>query len=310
MRTLRMDSTQTSQFLTPLFNHAKGFIEHRWMFPGGAILSEFFRSENILFQAMSTWPVKAHHYFGVATRKDSSSGKKVNLANLVCCHADVDYGPNKDYKTREDALAAIEAFPLRTSAVVDTGNGFHCYWFFLDPLPAPNNLAQVEAVNKGIAQELNGDSVGDASRVLRIPGTYNVKEPINFKLVTFLWCEPDRRYVLEDFAKYASPISEKENPRVAPRPVSYGDIGGSAYGRAALAGELAKLTQIAPGGRNNALNKAAFSLGKLVAVGHLDEDTVMSLLATVALTTGLPQREIESTLRSRMSAGAGRTCHV
>jgi hypothetical protein len=85
---------------------------------------------------------------------------------------------------------------------------------------------------------------------------------------------------------------------------------GTPYGRAALRSELDRLNQTPEGYRNNALNRAAFSLGKLVAAGHLDKDTVISLLTTVAQGTGLPMREVERTLLSGMSAGVGRACHV
>jgi hypothetical protein len=85
---------------------------------------------------------------------------------------------------------------------------------------------------------------------------------------------------------------------------------GSPYGRAALRKELARLHQSREGERNNALNRAAFNLGKLIAAGHLGESTVTSLLMTVARGAGLPDREVERTLRSGMSAGAGRAGHV
>ncbi len=45
----------------------------------------------------------------------------------------------------------------------------------------------------------------------------------------------------------------------------------SAYGRVALRRELERLSQATEGTRNHALNKAAFALGQLVAIGALDE---------------------------------------
>jgi hypothetical protein len=77
----------------------------------------------------------------------------------------------------------------------------------------------------------------------------------------------------------------------------------SAYGRAALRNELVRLAQTPEGGRNNALNRAAYSLGRLVAGGHLDGANVAALLATVALNAGLGEREVERTLRSGLRAG-------
>jgi hypothetical protein len=302
----KFNSAFTRFLLVALFAHTPGYIEHRWMFPGGAMLSEFFQSVKTLLQAMFTWPVKAHHYFGVATRQDCTNGKKENLSTLVCFHADIDYGKSKAYKTRHEALSAIETFSLCTSAVVDTGNGFHCYWFLLEPLAVTANLIRVEAVNKGIGMAMKGDPVGDASRILRIPGTWNVKDPAKPKPVTLIWCEPGRRYALEEFAGYevlTSPTNDK--PSLPIQLVNYGDIGGTRYGRAALANEMARLAQAREGShlRNIQLNKAAYALGRLVGGGHLDLGVVEVHLHQVGLNIGLPEKEVQATLRSGLDAG-------
>jgi hypothetical protein len=189
--------------------------------------------------------------------------------------------------------------------VVFSGGGFHVYWFLQAPLPAQESLARAEAMNKGIGQALHGDSVSDASRIFRIPGTFNCKqqEP---KSVTLVRCDPKRRYDLADFADYQAHTS-RTAPRTA-RPVTYGEIGGTPCGRAALAGELARLAQEREGShyRNIALNKAAFSLGRLVGAGHLDRDLVEAHLYQVGVNIGLPKREVKATLKSGLSAGVDR----
>ncbi|MBM4275877.1 MAG: DNA primase [Deltaproteobacteria bacterium] len=92
------------------------------------------------------------------------------------------------------------------------------------------------------------------------------------------------------------------NPTVTPPAVHVGNHG-TAYGRAALRAELTRLAQAPEGDRNNALNRAGYSLGRLVAAGHLPGDTVRGLLATVAEKAGLLPQEVERTLRSGMNAG-------
>lgn len=82
-----------------------------------------------------------------------------------------------------------------------------------------------------------------------------------------------------------------------------GGIYGTPYGRAALRQELARLAQTPVGNRNNALNRAAFALGKLVAAGHLDEGTVVGLLTSLGYQIGLGTREAEKTTQSGLSAG-------
>ncbi|MBM4275662.1 MAG: DNA primase [Deltaproteobacteria bacterium] len=78
---------------------------------------------------------------------------------------------------------------------------------------------------------------------------------------------------------------------------------GSAYGRAALRGELTRLAQTIEGGRNNALNRAAYCLGRLVAAGHLDEECVVNLLLPVGANIGLGEREVRATVQSGLRAG-------
>lgn len=86
------------------------------------------------------------------------------------------------------------------------------------------------------------------------------------------------------------------------RPAS-GEAYGTPYGRAALRRELARLAQTPEGNRNNALNRAAFVLGKLVAAGHLGEETVAGLLASLGWQIGLGWREVDRTVKSGLSSG-------
>jgi putative DNA primase/helicase len=301
-----------NQFFLVLFGRAPGFIEHRFKPEGGGMQSRSYPTVATFLESMSYWNARAHHYFGVATRKDRTGGRKENLSSLLCFHADIDYGPERFYKTLEEALAAIEAFPICPSSVVHTGNGFHAYWFLHSPLPATDNLFQVEAINKGIGQALKGDPVGDASRILRVPGTWNVKNPDHPKPVRLLlWCE-DRRYSLEDFAQYAALTPEKTKPAMAPMPVNYGDVGGTPYGRVALAKELARLARAREGShfRNIQLNRSAYALGRLVGAGQLDQDITESHLYQIGLNIGLSEREVAATLRSGLEAGIRDPRHI
>jgi hypothetical protein len=84
------------------------------------------------------------------------------------------------------------------------------------------------------------------------------------------------------------------------------------YARRAMDAECARVILARPGGddgRNNALNRAAFSLGQLVAGGALDRDEVEGRLYEAACTAGLDrdancgERGIWSTIRSGLEAG-------
>lgn len=63
------------------------------------------------------------------------------------------------------------------------------------------------------------------------------------------------------------------------------------------------------GTRNSALNKQAYSIGGLVKGGYLDQ-SAWEQLQTHALTTGLPEHEIDKTLTSAFNSAEPRTLHL
>ncbi len=75
------------------------------------------------------------------------------------------------------------------------------------------------------------------------------------------------------------------------------------YGHAALASEVEAVRSACQGSRNHTLNRAAFSLGQLIAGGHLIELDVVSQLVCAAEGCGLPEDEAARTIRSGLSAG-------
>ncbi|MFG2002110.1 bifunctional DNA primase/polymerase [Spirillospora sp. NPDC048911] len=105
-------------------------------------------------------------------------------------------------------------------------------------------------------------------------------------------------------------------PTTAPTPVlgaknEAGEVADlPAYVQAALKGETERVTAAMTGGRNHALNKAAYNLGRLAATGALDPDLAGSVLydaATVHFSTGpnaFTPADARATIRSALAAGA------
>jgi hypothetical protein len=79
---------------------------------------------------------------------------------------------------------------------------------------------------------------------------------------------------------------------------------GHAYALAALRAETGRVASARPGTRNVTLNRAAFSLGQLVAAGLLPPLPVITSLIDAAMHAGLPEDEAVRTVRSGMAAGA------
>lgn len=85
----------------------------------------------------------------------------------------------------------------------------------------------------------------------------------------------------------------------------------SAYATAALTAEVERIRTAAAGGpgrsgRNEALNRAAFALGTLVAMGALTDAHVRRALTAGGVEAGLPPREAARTVASGLAAGASR----
>lgn len=78
---------------------------------------------------------------------------------------------------------------------------------------------------------------------------------------------------------------------------------GTAYGLAALERTLGRLATAGEGGRNDELNKAAFSVAQLVAGGELDGDRAEAALVEVAERIGLRPDETRKTIASGWEAG-------
>ncbi|MEU4828729.1 bifunctional DNA primase/polymerase [Actinomadura sp. NPDC023710] len=83
-----------------------------------------------------------------------------------------------------------------------------------------------------------------------------------------------------------------------------------AYVQAALKGEAARVADAVTGGRNHALNKAAYNLGRLTGAGVLDHETAATVLFEAAAVHFGPTRadvtpaEARATIRSALAAGA------
>jgi hypothetical protein len=78
------------------------------------------------------------------------------------------------------------------------------------------------------------------------------------------------------------------------------------YLRRALEDEADLVRTAEEGTRNGQLNKSAFALGTLVGGGQLSRGDIEQVLTEAARSVGLPEREIERTLRSGLDAGVSR----
>jgi hypothetical protein len=173
-----------------------------------------------------------------------------------------------------------------TYAVVTPSGGWHLY-FTADP---GRRITVSVGDNGGIApmvdiRGIGGYVVGPGSVVDgRVYETFHdtVPEPLPGWLAEA--CERSARQTSGSPARapYGQPATRR-----------------AAYLRAARDGEAAAVAAAPEGGRNAQLNKSAY---KLAGYGELDAGTITAELTSAARSAGLPDNEIQRTIRSALTA--------
>jgi hypothetical protein len=164
---------------------------------------------------------------GLVTEPKGSRRRVENseVAGLVAIPLDVDVaGPghaDKNYPpTFEAARALIDSAGLPPTLIIDSGHGLHAWWvlaepaLFLDDDGAIDRKAQSETaalvrdwVNsfRYRADRMGAwkiDPLHDLARVMRVPGSRNLKDREDPREVTIVHYDPEARYELDDFAEH------------------------------------------------------------------------------------------------------------
>lgn len=129
----------------------------------------------------------ADAYFGCASYTNASGRTKADVHYVKSFWIDLDCGVDAPYKTQEEGLDALRAFCRKTQLpkpwIVNSGRGWHVYWPLATPILMPlwrtyaARLVELSATS-GLKIKDPGCST-DATRILRIPGTLNFKDPEN-----------------------------------------------------------------------------------------------------------------------------------
>jgi len=113
-------------------------------------------------------------------------------------------------QTAEQALSIIPE-ELQPTIMVTTGNGIHCWWLFKEPYVFDNDQDRKEVAGqctrfhtmlriRAGQKKWAYDRLLDLARVLRIPGTTNLKDPTNPKAISVL-SRTDRRHNFSDIVE-------------------------------------------------------------------------------------------------------------
>lgn len=138
--------------------------------------------------------------------------QKRYICALNCLYAEFDV---KAYGSKDAIRAHLDSSTFPTaSALVDSGGGLHAYWLLRDTfrLETDDQRAAAEVIQRLWVQTIGADpAVHDLTRVLRIPGTLNLKyDPP--RPVAWLTCDLDRTYTLQALTAHL-PAVEEPQPR-------------------------------------------------------------------------------------------------
>lgn len=212
--------------------------------------------------------------------------------------------------------------------VVDSGNG-HNLLYRCDLPNDELSRAAYRRLLKTLSEKFSGSrakidtSVHNAARLAKLPGTWAKKgqqsDDRPHRVCRLLYVPADLGLVTFEQLSAAAGVDRDEPESPGPKTSTNGyhgpaAPGTSAYAKKALDEECARVVFSRPpslggDGRNNALNRAAFSLGQLVAAGLLLLSDVEARLYQAACAAGLDcdpdcgERGIWSTIRSGLAAG-------
>lgn len=116
-------------------------------------------------------------YFSV-NGTDGVGAKAENIVQVRTHYVDID-----GLEDKRPVLEKLITAKLKPSAIVETKNGVHAYWYAKKQTPVDHKL--YTRVQKGLIEAFGGDkSAKDIARVLRVPGTWHLKgEPFLCRIV-------------------------------------------------------------------------------------------------------------------------------
>ena len=234
-------------------------------------------------------------YYVTATLKNGTAKRPeaADCLQFVSAFADIDDANHE--LDRATVIERLEALPCPPTYVVDSGHGLQPVWLFDKPT---EDAERVIAARKKLHAILASDSVHDAPRYMRLPGSHNSKRG-GWKPVTVVSNHIGLRYTIEAIEAWLGAaqvvISRKSKPKngAAGKPFVAPPSGkgtdpkrGAAWARVALEESARELAGVAEAGHNTLLAKAV-RMGTMVARGWIDTLEVHRVLLAAAEACGL-----------------------
>ena len=164
---------------------------------------------------------------GLVAGTSGGRGTAEDVCAIGCLWADIDlaggvHANERLPRTEADVRRILERVWAEPTAIVRSGHGFHAYWMLSETWIFENEDDRLRAAR--IAKAWHGrvcdaaaslgfrlENLGDLSRVLRVPGTLNRKDPERPERCEFLECDLARRHHLADLEELLPPEAAEEH---------------------------------------------------------------------------------------------------
>jgi hypothetical protein len=199
------------QFLEVLYpsQSTLGYLNFRFITPEGEVRKHAFITPREVRKKLPPLLKKyqgCNVFFQVAVT--DGEGGKGHIQFIPAVVFDVDF--RGDFTCEEWTRIAPLPGEVKTSIMVNSGSGRQGYYLLKEPLTA-EDIPKVEEIQKRLVPLLKADpGATDASHLLRLPGTLNLKydPPREAKVVRL---NPEARYELSDFESLP-PLEEEPRP--------------------------------------------------------------------------------------------------
>lgn len=219
-------NSELEQFLTALFPE----IGERWLLIWGAPSKKSAWVQDItpdVLGSIDKVAARENVYVGCGLRGANlgatERGKKADVVAIPGVYLDVDYGsehkkPNLP-PTEDEAMQLLREMGPAPSIIIHSGRGLQAWWLFneLWAFESDEDRAKAEKLTMGWCSTLrarakghgwDADQVGDITRVMRLPGTWNRK---GVAKKTRLLEINEHRYEPSDLEAFLLPETEEKS---------------------------------------------------------------------------------------------------
>lgn len=275
-------------FIRALFEGGEGFFEFRFIDQESKTENRFYTVEEALKEPV--WK-KLKFLYDHENRKDKNiyygihprtqrRGTKEDVKSYRILWADLDLKMVDDALIKKNS-APFKQFNLQPSIVVGSGHGYHWYWL----LKEEATPQEATPVLEQLLRVLGADDVIDPPRVLRIPNTWNVKDPKNPVLCKVLKFDTEKTFNLIDF----DPLSDMpDGARLIPRtaapkesPKEPATVTRELYGNGHAFPHMMART-IAPYWKEGDRHKMAMAVSGLLRREEVDENTAVLIMEKIS----------------------------